>query len=64
MGVYKMDLREIGWGVMDWINLAQDMDQWRDLMNMVINISSTKCWEILEWLPNWRLLKKDSAPWS
>jgi hypothetical protein len=24
-----MDLREIGWGGMDWIDLAQDRDQWR-----------------------------------
>jgi hypothetical protein len=23
-----------------------------------------KCWEILEWLGDWRLLKKGSAPWS
>jgi hypothetical protein len=26
-----MDLREIGWGGMDWIHLAQDRDQWRAL---------------------------------
>jgi hypothetical protein len=25
----RMNLREIGWGGMDWIDLAQDMDQWR-----------------------------------
>jgi hypothetical protein len=25
----KMDLRGIGWGGMDWINLSQDRDQWR-----------------------------------
>jgi hypothetical protein len=31
-------LREIGWGVMDWINLAQDRDQWRALVNMVMNL--------------------------
>jgi predicted deacylase len=24
---------------------------------------SIKCWEILEWLSDWQLLKKDSAPW-
>jgi hypothetical protein len=24
---------------------------------------SIKCWEVLEWLHNWRLLKKSSAPW-
>jgi hypothetical protein len=29
----KMDLREIGWGGMDWINLTQDGDQWRALEN-------------------------------
>jgi hypothetical protein len=33
----KMDLREIGWGGMDWIDLAQDRDQWRSLVNTVIN---------------------------
>jgi hypothetical protein len=31
----KRDLREIGWDDIDWINLAQDMDQWRALVNMV-----------------------------
>jgi hypothetical protein len=31
----KMDLREIGWGSMDWIDPAQDRDQWRALVNMV-----------------------------
>jgi hypothetical protein len=25
----KMDLREIGWGGMDWIDLAQDRNEWR-----------------------------------
>jgi hypothetical protein len=34
----KMDLREIGWGGMDWIDLAQDRDQLRVLMNPVINL--------------------------
>jgi hypothetical protein len=34
----KMDLSEIGWGVMDSIDLAQDMDQWRALVNMVMNL--------------------------
>jgi hypothetical protein len=34
----KMDLREIGWGGVDWIDLAQDRDQWRALFNTVINI--------------------------
>jgi hypothetical protein len=34
----KMDLREIGLDGMDWINLAQDMDSWRALVNTVMNI--------------------------
>jgi hypothetical protein len=33
----RMDLGEIGWGGMDWIDLAQDRDQWRDLVNTVLN---------------------------
>jgi hypothetical protein len=34
----KMDVREIGWGGMDWIDLAQDRDQWRALVNTVLNL--------------------------
>jgi hypothetical protein len=34
----KMYLREIGWCGMDWIHLVQDRDQWRGLVNMVINL--------------------------
>jgi hypothetical protein len=34
----KTDLREIAWGCMDWIYLAQDRDQWRALVNMVMNL--------------------------
>jgi hypothetical protein len=34
----KMLLGEIGWDGMDWIDLAQDMDQWRALVNTVMNI--------------------------
>jgi hypothetical protein len=33
-----MDLREIGWYGMDWIHLAQDRDQWRALVNAVMNL--------------------------
>jgi hypothetical protein len=33
----KMDLRDTGWD-MDWIDVAQDMDQWRALVNTVMNL--------------------------
>jgi hypothetical protein len=35
---YYMDLREIGWDGMDWIDLAQDIDQCRALVNSVMNL--------------------------
>jgi hypothetical protein len=34
----EMDLRDIQWGGMDWIDLAQDRDQWRALVSMVMNL--------------------------
>jgi hypothetical protein len=34
----KMDLREIGWDEVDWMDMAQDRDQWRALVNMVLNL--------------------------
>jgi hypothetical protein len=34
----KMNLREIGWGDVDWIDLAQDRDQWRAPVNTLMNI--------------------------
>jgi hypothetical protein len=33
----KINLRKIGWGGMDWIDLAQDVDHWRALVNTVMN---------------------------
>jgi hypothetical protein len=32
-----MDSRKIGWGGMNWIDLAQDRDQWRALVNTKMN---------------------------
>jgi hypothetical protein len=34
----NMNLREIGWGGMDWIHLAQDRDQWRARVNTAKNV--------------------------
>jgi hypothetical protein len=39
----EMDIRGIGWDCMDWIDLAQNRDQLRALVNTVM-----KCWELLE----------------
>jgi hypothetical protein len=34
----KMDLREIGWDGVNWIDIAQDRDQWRAVLNTVMNL--------------------------
>jgi hypothetical protein len=34
----RMDLREIGWGSVDWIQLAHDKDRWRAVMSAVMNL--------------------------
>jgi hypothetical protein len=36
--ILKWILREIGWDGRDWIELAQDRDQWRALVNTVMNL--------------------------
>jgi hypothetical protein len=34
----RMDLREVGWGAVDWIGLAQDRNRWRAVVISVLNI--------------------------
>jgi hypothetical protein len=34
----KMDFQEVGWGDIDWIDLAQNRDRWRALVNAVMNL--------------------------
>jgi hypothetical protein len=59
-----MDLEETGWGGVEWIHVAQDMDCWRALVNAVMNfrvlaprsqlvldflsVSANKCWDVLK----------------
>jgi hypothetical protein len=45
----KVDFRELGWGGMGWINLTQDRDQWRALLNTVMRtFGFHKIHELLE----------------
>jgi hypothetical protein len=45
----KMDLGEIGWDSMDWIDLSQDKGHWRTLCEHGNEPSgSIKCWDVLE----------------
>jgi hypothetical protein len=40
---FKMDLEEVGWGGMNWINLAHNVDTWRALVkNAVMNFQVNK----------------------
>jgi hypothetical protein len=34
----RIDLREVGWGDVDWIGLAQDRNRWRALVNSILNL--------------------------
>jgi hypothetical protein len=52
----KIGLREIGWVGMDWIVLAQDRDQWRALVNRVMNLRIPK--NAGKFLNNWQVVKK------
>jgi hypothetical protein len=44
----KIDSREIGWGGMDWIHLAQDRERWPALMNVAKTFSFHEMWGILQ----------------
>jgi hypothetical protein len=38
----RMDIRETGWEGVDWMNLAQDREQWRALVNTILNFAFHK----------------------
>jgi hypothetical protein len=60
-----MDLRETGWGGMDWTDLALDRGQWRALVNTAMKF--WVLWNVGNFLSSWvtgELIKKGSAPWS
>jgi hypothetical protein len=60
----KMDLSEIGVGVVDWIGLAQDRYRWNSCERVNEPSGSIKCWEATEWLHNLWPLESYSAPQS
>jgi len=50
---------------MEWIALAQDMESWRAVVNVIMNLPvSIKCGEFFDNPRTCWLLRKDSAPWS
>jgi hypothetical protein len=52
----KIHLREIGWDGVDWIDVAQDRNQW-SAGHCTEPLGSINCWEVLEWLHKLQLLK-------
>jgi hypothetical protein len=39
-GNIRMDLREIGWGIVDWFHLVQSRDLWQALVNIVMSLQA------------------------
>jgi hypothetical protein len=47
----KMNLQEVGWGAMDWIDLFEDRDMWRALVYAILNLRvSSIAGNFLDWL--------------
>jgi hypothetical protein len=58
-----MDLREVGWEGIDWIDLGQDKDRWWAVVNAVMNLR-IKCGRFIKWLRMCQLPTKGSTLWS
>jgi hypothetical protein len=60
-----MDLRGLGWVDEEWIDLIHNRDQWKALMNTLMNLGFHKTLGLfLEWLHKRRPIEEDLAPWS
>jgi hypothetical protein len=57
----KIYLKEMWWGNLNWINLYQDKDQWRVLVNTATNLRQQKTEDFLTAARCFWLLKKDSS---
>jgi hypothetical protein len=61
----KMDLQEVGCGGMGWIELAQNTDRRRALVNAAMHILvPLNAGIFFDWLRTGQLVRKDSVPWS
>jgi hypothetical protein len=61
VGNIRMDLGEVGWDDVDWIDDPGYGPLEGSCEHGNQPSGSMKCWAVLEWLRNWRLLKKGSA---
>ena len=62
---FKMDIKEVEWGGMNWIDLGQDRDRWRVLANAVMKLCvSYRAGNLLSsWGPD-KFFRKDSSHWN
>jgi len=58
----KLELQATGWKDKRWINLDQDRDRWRALVNALMNLRAPQNTRNI--LPSWGLFKNESTLWS
>jgi len=59
-----MDAQEVGWGLMDWIDLAQERDRWGSFECGNGPSSFIKCGTFINQIRTHKLFKQNCAPWS